>query len=92
MTNAQEQLTELLSIKESKTWEDFRIYNDSELNDQLVLSIDRSLEDFTDVESSLIQNICHVFDTEEYEITVDKEDQNLYIKFIGVTVEAPEVY
>ena len=96
MTNAQEQLTELLSIKESKTWDDFRFYEESERDGQLTLSISRELDGdgYTDVESSLIQNISHVFETEEYEITVVtcEDPRELYIKFYGVSVEAPEVY
>lgn len=96
MTNAQEQLTELLSLKESKTWDDFRLYEECERNGQLTLSISRELDGdgYTDVESSLIQNICHVFDTEEYEVTVVtcENARELYIKFYGVSVEAPEIY
>lgn len=83
------QLTEILSLNESKTWDDFRFYNDSERDEQPVLSISRDLhEEFNDVDSDFIQNICKAFDTEEYEITVatDSDLCELIIKFYDVSV------
>lgn len=89
------QLTELLSLNESEIWNDFRVYNDSERNGHLVLSVCRDLhEDFNDVGSDFIQNICHAFDTEEYEITVvtDADTPEMTIKFFGVSVAVDGIY
>jgi len=84
MTNAEKKLRELYNLLESR-W-DFKITEqEDEKYSGKALVLEKCITDeVLDISSDLLQNICHVFETEEYEISVVHPQGKIFIKFRNI--------